>query len=1141
MANTPLIEISVNECFPLLSDMYNALKQDPYLTPDPISAWPNGVNEFASYVSGAIELTSGGDFWTKPDAVSFQKSNCNLPFSQLIKEKTADLESEYVTGMTALIYPCAASEWTHMFDYEFHAACPYKWKDKKIWHCMGRRNEDGNLQFAFMHTLPNDNGCTSYSLGDGECNFINKDIDGLSLMLGDKDTARSFMLDAQGKLKKSVNPILLGVISNSQPVSCIENANRYLTGVTSVSSDGRITKIPSAIAQAFADGSNNGYTWATWDEMVKVANPAVQLISTTTMLGFIYTIWGTIIKNVLYMVALKLPIPGTGSYLAKGTYMGDPYWYRLQTASGDNYLDYNEALGQATPAITAADLCSLSDTDRTPTYAALRDLELIDLDYAEDIDDTGQAWFLPVTYEKFNVEKFLEAYGSDEDSDIEISLATTGVHASYSDGLKLNWQGDILMETTLIGDAGYITCKTQERDEASFFEDEYAALALSYYSSKAVKYHTCVSDPTPIVEEPGQINMLLFTYSGLFTVGDAEGELNRNVTAGGAVTGVAYLYTGTTQPDYIEGGFFKKPSIRCLMGANEFCCGSADCSGAYADGNLDIQQCGGPFSTYKIGNPKAICDEYYFHCDGTFRYCLSFNNAADQISAKWDQVGLSKEKPACDLDPATQPNLSAPLHYYAGSRPVLAGGSIMGGVDYICAEVKKIGTAYKIQFKQGQAYNGWSAFYARIDRDLTGVVVSEYDSTLRGSLELAPASNEALDYNDFAYTPPEPPTFDWSTAIIGFAPNMEVSGPYGSGEPGVRVYVHSVDRCNFPEVYKIVVESSKMYQLYGHVDLDRKLHADLTSYGFSRGVGKDSVPSRPYYNAITLGEGLYDPTAITDSIGTTIGFDNTITENIYGVQSAYTPWEADMMPLVKSRVSQIRILSWKIDDGTDGTDRLYEDQIFYVSAKPNTFKGACDCIAIRKVETPDPNRPPVTIKLPLSQDPNQYIDVKSRCWFYLHLHTPNFIHRMHGYVHQVLSETRAKRMGMTYIATWNTPISWEVVGSIHPDDDLEGGWITTDENGKMYYNIHHTATPVYLTAMVNWSNRALKKTGFELWMYDEDTRDDVLAIMDAGYNGSAEAMGVPAFTVPPVFEEESIEDWELPDIGTIELPEININ
>ena len=1140
MADTPLIEISVNECFPLLSDTFNALKQDPYLTPDPISVWPNGANEFASYVSGTMELTSGGDFWTKPDAVSFQKNNCNLPFSQLIKEKTADLESSYVTGITHLGYECAASEWTHMFDYEFHAACPYKWKDKKIWHCMGRRNEDGNLQFAFMHTLPIDAGCTSYSLGGGSYSFINKDIDGISLLLGDKDTARSFMLDEQGKLKKSVNPILLGVISNSQPVSCIENANSQLIGVTSMDSDGRITKVPSAIARAFADGSNNGYTWATWDEMVKVANPAVQMISTTTMLGFIYTIWGTIIKNVLYMVALKLPIPGTGSYLTKGTYMGTPYWYRLQTASGDNYLDYNEALGHATPAITAADLCSLADVDNTPTYTALRELDLIDLDYAENIDATGQAWFLPVTYEKFNVEKFLEAYGSDEDLDIKVSLATTGVHAAYSDGLKLNWQGDILMETTLIGDAGYITCKTQERDEASFFEDEYAALALSYHSSKAIKYHTCVSDPTPIVETPGQINMLLFTYSGLFTVGDAESELYRNVTAGGAVTGVDYLYTGTTQPDYIVGGFFKKPSIRCLMGANEFCCGSADCAGAYADGNLDTQQCGGPFSTYKIGNPKAICDEYYFHCDGTFKYCLHFSNAADQISAKWDQVGLSKEKPACDLDPAAQPNSSAQLHYYAGSRPVLAGGSIMGGVDYICAEIKKIGTAYKIQFKQGQAYNGWNAFYARIDRDLTGVVASEFDPILRGSLEMSPASNEALDYNDFAYAPPEPPTFDWSTAIIGFAPNMEVNSSNGSGEPGVKVYVHSVDRCNFPEVYKIVVESSKMYQLYGHVDLDRKLHADLISYGFSRGVGKDSVPSRSYYNAVTIGDSAYVPTVITDNVGGILGFNNLITENIYTAQSADTPWKADMMPLIKSSISQIRMLSWKIDDGTNDTERLYEDQIFYVSAKPKSFKGACDCIAVRQVETQDPTLPPVTIKLPLADDPNQYVEVKSRCWFYLHLHTTNFIQRMHDYLDQVLSETRAARLGTTFSANWDTPISWEVIGSVQSDAELGSGWLA-NKDGKTYYYIHHTATPVYMTAMVNWRNKALKKTGFELWMYDEDTRDDVMALMATGYNRSAGAMGAPAFSVPPVLDGAGINNWALPDIGTIELPEININ
>ena len=386
------LEIEVNACFPLLSLDKVALKQDAYTLPDPVSVWPGGVDDMSSYISGAMELSTitTTNYWQLPTAKNFQKASCNTPFSTYIKARTEELESAYATAIPAL--ECASSEWAHMFDYEFHNACPFKWKDKKVWHCMGRFNEAGMLQFAFMHTLPpDDKGCTQYSLGDGDCNFLNKDIEGTTLLLADQDAAKSFMLDSKGKLKKALNPVLLGVISNEQPVTCIENANSAVNGITTFIND-KVNVRRDLIPKLFSSNWNiSGGATMTWEEVHRVANPAIQQVATTSMLGFIYTIWGTIYRNVLYMCAVKLPLPGSGTYLVKGTYAGSPAWYRLRTAPGDLITDTNPYLPgdeKDTPAITAADLCVIDGIDKTETFKELEALGLTQEGSEQQVDDT---------------------------------------------------------------------------------------------------------------------------------------------------------------------------------------------------------------------------------------------------------------------------------------------------------------------------------------------------------------------------------------------------------------------------------------------------------------------------------------------------------------------------------------------------------------------------------------------------------------------------------------------------------------------------------------------------------------------------------------------------------------------------------
>lgn len=779
-----VIEIEVNSCFPLMSDGTNTLRQDAYTLPNPISGWESGLPSMGEYIETAFELVDKTiPFWKLTDVREFAKADCNTSFSSLITQITDRLTSPYITGVPGLVAPdtdinpdnggiveptsgsCRSSEWVNMFDYEFHNACPFKWQGKKVWHCMGRLNEDGLLQFAFMHEFPaNDSGCTGYALSNsgvhGEYVALGKDVDGLSLLLANKEESQSFMLDKDGKLKKAVNPVLLGVISNEQPVTCIENANNSVNGCTLLDSQGNVVVDRASIPRLFTSEWSIAGS-ATWEEFIEISNPAVQMVTTTSMLGFVYTIWGTIYKNVLYMVALKLPLPGSASYLVKGTYQGNPTWYRLQTGTDDLITDINEAMPasqQQQPAITAADLCVIDGIDKTETFELLSALGLVDIDRFEPVDNLAQ--FAPLIYKTFNVERYMEFYGSDEPLEDEIQLATVSTDSPYDQGLKLDWQGDILMNTSLIGNAGFLSVKT---------DNGYADLPLSYYSPKSISYKYCSgaqSDPSGDMtqmaslynagEEVSAMNMLLFTYSGLFSVGDPADELQ---VIPEMITGVAHLISGAKQPSYIPGGFFKRPSTPCLMGANELCTNSADCSAAYADGQIQQQQCGGPFDKYRIGNPKAIGKNPIFDSDGKFLMFADIENASSQILTQWPNSGLLYTGGACGLDPAMQPTIVPQLEYINGSRPLLVGGSIVGGVNYICASVQKIGINYSILFYQGQAYNGWNSFYARIDEDLTGVVASKADPTVRGDLGLAPKDgNFALEFNNYVYVPPDPPT-----------------------------------------------------------------------------------------------------------------------------------------------------------------------------------------------------------------------------------------------------------------------------------------------------------------------------------------------------------------------------------------------
>lgn len=1126
------LEIEVNACFPLLSLEKVALKQDVYTLPDPVSVWPGGVDGMSSYISRAVELTTATatDYWQLPTAKDFQKSSCNTPFSIYIRTKTEELESEYATAMPTL--ECAASEWAHMFDYEFHNACPFKWKDKKVWHCMGRLNEAGMLQFAFMHALPTDDkGCTQYSLGDGDCNFLNKDIEGTTLLLADQDVAKNFMLDSKGKLKKALNPVLLGVISNEQPVTCIENANSAVNGITTFFND-KVNVQRGLIPKLFASNWNvAGGAMMTWEEVHRVKNPAIQQVATTSMLGFIYTIWGTIYRNVLYMCALKLPLPGSGTYLVKGTYAGAPAWYRLRTAPGDLITDTNPYLpgdDKDTPAITAADLCVIDGVDKTETFRELEALGLIQEDSEQQVDDDGHVYFYPITYTNFNVEKFLEWYGSDEDLEDNITLATLDPASGYDDGMKLNWQGDILMNTSLTGDAGYLGCLVSDSDNED--EEKYQDLALSYYTPKTVKYKYCALAGEPDIEIDA-MNMLLFTYSGLFPVGDPAGELTE--LADGAITAVGYLCTGTKKPEYLVGGFFKNPSIPCLMGANEFCCGSVNCSEAYNNGSKQQQQCGGPFAEYQIGNHKVECDDYIFDCNGNFVYCGNLASTATTIETKWDQPGLMHASPACSTNVATQPHKTPQQIYMAGSRPSMVGGSIMGGVNYLCGSVKKIGSVYKILFYQGQAYNGWNSFYAKLGQDMTGVVASEYDPTVRGDLaanapEIANGKTEAMLYNDFAYSLQAPPVYRWDKAIVGFYPTYALSESAGDGD-GVNVYVHSLDECERPDIYRIEVTGSAMKYLYDQASLapdPKGLHMHAYSYGFIRRLGKGTAPQTAgYYNLTTMHmKGYWER-------NTNLPLPTRDIEMAFkDARRNDRDWETSDVAIHHHIMSGITSLTETIHVND------FEDQEFYVSAKAKTFKGVCSCFGLR---IDDNLNPAQTLNLRYKTKTGRLIPVTSACWYYLHLSPIGFAQTMQLYNEVVRKEMVIQPMGETSEVPVETPyISWAVSLTSDVLYDLNNsggtksypeGTLSMNENGTPIFYLHAnlcTPTETYFTAVVNRENRFLHHTNFDFWLYDTRTETEVKNYVKLETNIDIPAfdMDNPTFDIPVVSLITSLEN-----------------
>lgn len=1110
----PTIEIEVNTCFPLMYDDKSALKQDAYTLADPVSAWPGGIPEFAGYVSGAVELTgiTGDTYWSLPAAKSFQKRSCNQPFSDYIKARTTELFSEYATGIVTL--ECASSEWTHMFDYEFHAACPYKWKNKKIWHCMGRYNEDGMLQFAFMHTPPaEDKGCTSYSLGSTDCNFMNKDIEGISMLLADAEASRNFMLDSKGKLKKALNPMLLGVISNEQPVTCIENANESVKGITIRNSNDVITVNRATIHSLFASRWNmQGGPSFDWDTTIAAYNPAIQQVATTSMLGFIYTIWGTIYRNVLYMVALKLPIPGSGTYLVKGTYDGQETWYRLTTAPGDMHLDENPNMPGDTklqPAITAADLCVIDGVDKTPTLEALEDLGLIEVGSEEVIDANGHVVFYPIKFTNFNVENFLYWFGSDEELEDNISLATIDHNSNYSNGLKLNWQGDVFMDTSLTSSAGFMTCLMGEENGEPIYTD----LALSYYSPKTIRYKYCPSETVPSTEVGG-INMLLFNYAGLFPVGDPAGELQEIITE---VTGIAYLCTGTKQPDYAVGGFFKKPSIPCLMGANQFCCGSVDCSEAYNDGKKIQQQCGGPFAAYQIGNPKLTCTDYRFDCDGKFLYCAELHSTKSDIAKKWEQPGLLHQGGACSSNVALQPYQIPPLDYKVGSRPLLVGGSIMGGVNYICADVKKLGMSYSILFSQGQAFNGWNSFYAKLGQDAYGMVAAKYDPTIRGDLAggaptLIGNKTEAMLYNDFAYTAQAPPTFRWADAIVGFYPTVVTDNSIECG--GVHVFIHELDECERPSLYKVKVKRSAMKYLYDTAMLTEPqgLHIHTFTGGLIKRLGAGANPPLP------VSAGFYNVTTAQIEDYFQLKGVGVMTRDIriktVDDRRSDRAWIPDDIGLHKYMITGMKALHKIIPY------EAFEDQEFIVSARAKTFHGVCSCFSLREV-----SGFVQTKNLKYRSNNGRTIPVQSSCWYYLHLSLSGFKKTVQTYNYEVLKEMKVVPKGTT--AKFNVPnplLSWQVSLTTSKKNELDNnggvlschrGTLSYNADGASIYTLHgNYIHPIksYITICANRENKYLHHTEFDLWFYDDITGEDVRK-----YAQDETGVDIPEYDDAPTF------------------------
>lgn len=1110
-----ILEVEANSCFPLMVNDTISFKQDAYTLPEPVSPWEQLEYMTAYTLQSTTLKDAGSSFWTVPNASSLQKSDCNKPFSTMVKEKTAELESLYATGMPTL--ECSDSEWVNMFEYEFHNACPYKWKGIKKWYCMGRRNEEGRLQFAFMHTPPVTNGCTSYNLGDSECNHLNKDIDGISLLLADSDESKSFMLDSKGYLKKAVNPVLLGVISNDQPVTCIENANADIEGITFMSFDGKITVSKESIPGLFSGkwGAIGDKDRDDWEHTNLVANPAIQQAVTTTMLGFVYTIWGTIYKNVLYMVALKLPIPGTGSFLARGTYEGQHTWYRLQTAKGDLYKDRNPYLpgsDKNTPAITAADLCVINGVDKTETFKRLEALGLVDDDKGVviDGDDGGLAVFYPLCYTTLNVKKFLEWYGSDAELEETISLATVG--DGYAAGLKTNWQGDIIMNNSLVGRAGYLNClvKDAAREENKVYED----MALSFYDSASIKYKYCsLTTDTDDAEADARnaplypsasdnINMLLFTYSGSFTTGDPADNL---IFMGDhVVTAVAYLFNGPKYPSYEIGGFFRYPSVPCMMGANEFCCsGGTLCADAYSNGERLVQQCGGPFEKYQIGNPKVYCDEYRFGCHGEFLYCAHFKATDEIVAAQWGGPGLIHVGSACGTE---QPTKVPYLQYKYGSRPVLVGGSLMGGVNYIFANIKKIGPSYSILISQGHAYNGWNSFYANIGEDITNMVAAEYDPSIRGDLaafapEIRDGKTEAMFYNDFAYELPAEPVYSWEDAIVGFCPVPERTGynaeemvyVHGDGN-GLSVYIHSVDECGRPASYCVEVTGSAMQNLYSTTmatDYPNNLtHSNTLTMGFIQGSADPQSGGKYHYLATTIEAFDFDSTVPASTGISCISLH--ITNHRSNERITLTDFYPNEDPKQLS-LSGIRSLEHYIPIEN------YETQRIILSAKAKTFQGVDECFILREETGLNPAK---TKLLRMDDEYGIPTPVKTTCWYYLDIHKPGFIRCMKAQRDIVQNELKITPEGRAYEwsatsmaqARYEVEVTEELAKDIANNGgelvDAMDNTLRRDDNGKYIFSIHGKNcgyAPATTSIIINRNYAYLHRTDFEVWTYDENT------------------------------------------------------
>lgn len=793
--------------------------QDAYMAPDAGETYAT-IDAATLCARSAITLVGGAvDFWNITSPTDFNIANGEDGYAEKIAITPATIKTHVDQAISqqeqnhAIAGENIRTDWVPMFTYDFHADCDLSRlpEQKKEWVCCGRINSNGGLEFRFVPrdsvselNAGKDTCLTSYAIGlHNDVEYGSKELNGNAfLQLASIEESENYMLTADNKLRTTTNPMLLGVLSNAQAMSCVENANSAVTNASDVADCFTVHVLTPAASTTISHEEYNNSHCA-----------AVQTITSSAKLGFIYTVWGTIKRNVLYMVSLKLPIPGGNSYLVRGSVRSGvgnaytPYWYRLKPLHSMQTTDYNERLRLHTLPLTLADCAILNGETASDTITAVR--KFFREDYATTNVDS-QLTIYDVSYEGFNVEAYLEEYGVAEDIEEDISLATAFTPYDYWSGMKPlkgceirdNWYGDLDYRRVLVSDSGVFETT---KGDLIFSANDTAAYFRNIFDEASEGY-----------------SGFLCTDTAKFILGNAAGDTSGLLQA--------MLNFPTQEP--------REPSVYCFMGTRTLCTNPNSCATAYNNGPIsDAPDCGGPFIHFRVGTPKYSCIQKVYDPNnpGICIGCNGYNTTTLAIKNLWDHFGLKDNS-----IPATCGNNTGgsvpPLEYTQGSRPLAVGGTMVGGVGFIYATVKQKGDVTYCRFDNKYDFKAWNSFFTDIGTDLSSCLFARFDTAPRGDLTCSGGDYTALNYNEYVYN-----TGYTDSGIVELCTGYyhELHEPLtinGRITYPVEVFIHREDANGYVTQYKVVVSGSYMSALYNSSSA-RKLQfkTQATVYGIMDG------------------------------------------------------------------------------------------------------------------------------------------------------------------------------------------------------------------------------------------------------------------------------------------------------------------